>query len=141
MERSKNTRTMDSSSIVYSNFAMNKFLFKYDFSGTSEISNTELLLFALFSSLIINVAYLVLPLIICFVILKHPMQNWGWRALLSAMMIGIFAKTLLKSAGIISGHSSTVPVLQEIGIYLVLVAGRPRQSLYFTEKEPSIKKN
>ena len=121
------------------NFMLTKFLSAYNLRGYSETSNITLLIFAFLGAAVTNLAYLTIPLIIRFAILKHPMKQWGWQAELSAVVIGVFVKVCLKSAGLVMGHSSSVPILQVIAVYLVLFAGHPRTSLYFTEKDNHIR--
>lgn len=97
----------------------------------------ELILVVFFfaiNSLLSNLAYLIIPLVIRFLILKRPMIEQSYKTYIAAIAIGILVKSAIVASGIIESWSDSIPILNIIAIKCVLTAGFEMQQ--FIYKEP-----
>ena len=87
------------------------------------IDIATVLLLSIFGSIATNAAYLAPPLILRFLVFKQPMKSMAVKTLMATFLLGMMVKLVLIATGQSFGRSAVVPILQEIAIYYVLIAG------------------
>ena len=91
--------------------------------------------FSAINSLLSNLAYLIIPLLIRFLILKRPMQEQSYKTYIAAIVIGILVKSVILASGMIESRSASIPILNIIAIEFVLTAGFKMQQFIYREPD------
>ena len=99
------------------------------------IDIATVLLLSIFGSIATNAAYLAPPLILRFLVFKQPMKSMTVKTLMATFLLGMMVKLVLIVTGQSFGRSAVVPILQEIAIYYVLIAGANAEQ--YIDKNPN----